>query len=42
MRMKTYRYNHNRSMATPAVAQMTATMLYHKRWFGVSLWVFLI
>jgi len=33
MRLKTYRHTHNRPMTTPAVAQMTATMLYHKRFF---------
>jgi len=33
MRLKTYRHTHNKSMSTPAVAQMTATMLYHKRFF---------
>jgi len=33
MRLKTYRHTHNRHMSTPAVAQMTATMLYHKRFF---------
>jgi len=33
MRMKTYRHNHNKEMTTPAVAQMTSTMLYHKRFF---------
>ena len=32
MRLKTYRHTHNKSMSTPAVAQMTATMLYHKRY----------
>ena len=31
MRLKTYRHTHGRTMATPAVAQMTATMLYGKR-----------
>ena len=35
MRLKTYRHTHGRTMATPAVAQMTATMLYGKRLFGV-------
>ena len=33
MRMKSYRYNHNKSMSTPAVAQMMSTMLYNKRFF---------
>merc|ERR1719188_388441 len=33
MRMKSYRHLHNKSMSTPAVAQMTATMLYNKRFF---------
>ena len=33
MRMKSYRHLHNKSMSTPAVAQMMATMLYHKRFF---------
>nr|ALS04676.1 proteasome subunit beta type-1 [Pseudodiaptomus poplesia] len=33
MRMKAYRHNHNKEMGTPAVAQMTSTMLYHKRFF---------
>ena len=33
MRMKNYRYTHNKDMGTTAVAQMTATMLYHKRFF---------
>lgn len=33
MRMKSYRHNHNKDMSTPAVAQMTSTMLYHKRFF---------
>merc|ERR1739838_1079228 len=33
MRLKTYRHTHNKSMSTPAAAQMTATMLYHKRFF---------
>ena len=33
MRMKSYRYTHNKSMATPAVAQMMSTMLYNKRFF---------
>jgi len=33
MRLKTYRHTHGRTMATPAVAQMTATMLYGKRFF---------
>ena len=31
--MKSYRYNHNKSMSTPAVAQMMSTMLYNKRFF---------
>merc|ERR1711913_229353 len=31
MRMKSYRYNHNKSMSTPAVAQMMSTMLYNKK-----------
>merc|ERR1739848_191259 len=31
VRMKSYRYNHNKSMTTPAVAQMMSTMLYNKR-----------
>merc|ERR1712142_1109759 len=33
MRMKAYRHLHNKSMSTPAVAQMMATMLYNKRFF---------
>merc|ERR1719186_609064 len=33
MRIKTYYHTHNTRMATPAVAQMTSTMLYHKRFF---------
>ena len=33
MRMKSYRYTHNKSMTTPAVAQMMSTMLYNKRFF---------
>ena len=33
MRLKAYRHNHNKSMSTPAIAQMTSTMLYHKRFF---------
>ena len=33
MRMKSYKHTHNKDMSTPAVAQMTATMLYHKRFF---------
>ena len=33
MRMKSYRHLHNKSMSTPAVAQMMATMLYNKRFF---------
>ena len=33
MRLKTYRHTHNKSMSTPAAAQMMATMLYHKRFF---------
>ena len=33
MRMKSYRHTHNKEMGTKAVAQMTATMLYHKRFF---------
>jgi len=33
MRIKTYYHTHNRRMPTPAVAQMTSTMLYHKRFF---------
>ena len=33
MRMKSYRHLHIKSMSTPAVAQMMATMLYHKRFF---------
>jgi len=33
MRMKSYRYTHNKDMGTKAVAQMTATMLYNKRFF---------
>jgi 20S proteasome subunit beta 6 len=33
MRMKSYKHTHNKDMTTPAVAQMTATMLYHKRFF---------
>merc|ERR1711971_144447 len=33
MRMKSYRHLHNKGMSTPAVAQMMATMLYHKRFF---------
>jgi len=33
MRLKTYRHTHGRTMATPAVAQMMATMLYGKRFF---------
>merc|ERR1712037_313743 len=33
MRMKSYRYSHNKSMSTPAVAQMMSTMLYNKRFF---------
>jgi len=33
MRMKSYRHTHNKAMSTPAVAQMTSTMLYHKRFF---------
>ena len=35
MRLKTYRHTHGRTMATPAVAQMTATMLYGKRLEGI-------
>ncbi len=31
--MKSYRHTHNKEMGTKAVAQMTATMLYHKRFF---------
>merc|ERR1711970_1412265 len=31
MRMKSYRHTHNKAMSTPAVAQMTSTMLSHKR-----------
>merc|ERR1712215_78742 len=30
---KTYRHTHNKSMSTPAAAQMMSTMLYHKRFF---------
>jgi len=33
MRQKSYRHLHNKSMSTPAVAQMMATMLYQKRFF---------
>ena len=33
MRQKSYRHLHNKSMSTPAMAQMMATMLYHKRFF---------
>jgi 20S proteasome subunit beta 6 len=33
MRLKTYRHTHGKTMSTPAVAQMTATMLYGKRFF---------
>jgi len=33
MRLKSYRHNHNKVMSTPAVAQMTSTMLYSKRFF---------
>jgi len=33
MRLKTYKHTHNKTMTTPAVAQMTATMLYSKRFF---------
>jgi len=33
MRIKTYYHTHNSRMSTPAVAQMTSTMLYHKRFF---------
>jgi len=38
MRLKTYRHTHGKTMATTAVAQMTATMLYGKRFFpyGIS------
>jgi 20S proteasome alpha/beta subunit len=31
MRLKTYKHTHGKTMVTPAVAQMTATMLYAKR-----------
>ncbi len=31
--MKSNRHTHNKEMGTKAVAQMTATMLYHKRFF---------
>jgi len=33
MRLKAYRHNHNKTMSTPAIAQMTSTMLYNKRFF---------
>lgn len=33
MRMKSYLHDHSKVMNTPAVAQMTSVMLYHKRFF---------
>jgi len=35
-RIKMYKYNHNRTMKTPAAAQMLANMLYAKRFFPYS------
>jgi 20S proteasome subunit beta 6 len=35
-RIKMYKYNHNRTMTTPATAQMLANMLYSKRFFPYS------
>ena len=35
-RIQMYKYTHNRSMKTPATAQMLANMLYSKRFFPYS------
>jgi len=32
-RMKMYKHEHNKTMSTPAIAQMVSTLLYYKRFF---------